>query len=147
MKGKNIYLAEDDSDDIKWFQDVMEEICSEGAVTVFYNGEELLERLKDTTIPLPDMILLDINMPVMNGFECLKNIRSGLNLKDVPVVILTTSSSRTTIEITYKLGANYFIKKPSNYIDLKKMLQSVLEIDWQNYSKPESSDAFIYKYN
>ena len=147
MKALKIYLAEDDTDDIDCFKEALREVDKNCTVTVFSNGAELLDKLCSPAAFLPDIVLMDINMPLMNGMECLKQIRSNAVFKDVPIIMLTTSSSLSTIEITYRLGASLFIIKPCSYKDQKKMLSSILEIDWNAISRPASSAAFLYDYH
>lgn len=145
MRERNIYLADDDPDDVRFFTEALTDVGRLSSLTVSCNGEELIGKLASAG-NLPDIIFLDINMPVMNGFECLKQIRSLKHLKDIPVIIFTTSASRVTLEVSYKLGANYFIRKPKDFETLKKILQSVIEIDWSQHTRPADVSGFVYDY-
>ena len=81
MRALQIYLAEDDTDDIDCFREALREVDKNCTVTVFSNGAELLDKLCSPAVFLPDIVLMDINMPLMNGMECLKQIRSNAVFK------------------------------------------------------------------
>ena len=108
------------------------------------NAIEANEVIKSGAI---DLIFLDINMPLMNGLECLKEIKSHLHLKDIPVVMYTTSALSGTIEIAYRLGASLFMEKPSEFQALKNMLGPILEKDWSAEKKPVDISEFVYRAN
>ena len=78
------------------------------------DGEELMQLLTNETIDLPNLLFLDINMPRKNGFECLSEIKKNERLKDLPIVIFSTSNSRDNINHAFKIGANIYIRKPGN---------------------------------
>lgn len=147
MDIKNIYLADDDSDDVEFFQEALADVCNSAAFATGKNGMELMKKLLYPELPVPDIIFLDINMPLMNGLECLKEIKSHLHLKDIPVVMYTTSALSGTIEIAYRLGANLFMEKPSEFQVLKSMLKPILNRDWKAKARPENISEFVYKAN
>jgi CheY-like chemotaxis protein len=144
MKTTNVYIADDDTDDIEFFQAGLEDIDSSLSLTYGKNGMELLRKLLYPQLPVPDLIFLDINMPLMNGIECLREIKSHLHLKDIPIIIYSTTALNETVETAYELGANMYVEKPSDYTKLVNMLSSVMKIDWMNYSKPDISH-FVYR--
>lgn len=84
------------------------------------------ERPKYTEAPRPDLVLLDLNMPRMGGREVLKEIRSDESLKDIPVVVLTTSDVERDVENSYRLGANSYVTKP---MDMDQFVAAVLAIE------------------
>ena len=94
------------------------------------DGEELLNFLYSTSDlgvgkkKRPDIILLDLNMPKKDGREALEEIKSHLNFKNIPVIILTTSQAKIDIQKIYDLGANSFIQKPFKYADFSSMMES-----------------------
>lgn len=147
MKIKNIYLADDDNDDIEFFQEALSHISDSAVFACGKNGMELMKKLLYPEPPVPDIIFLDINMPLMNGLECLKEIKSHLHLKDIPVVMYTTSALSGTIEIAYRLGASLFMEKPSEFQALKNMLGPILEKDWAAEKKPVDISEFVYRAN
>ena len=139
---RNIFLADDDLDDVELFQEALEDVCTSCTLISSKNGVELLKKLSGLQLP-PQVIFIDVNMPVMNGLECLEFIRSRDNLKNVPVVILTTSTSPTTIARAYKLGASLFAEKPSEYSKLKKLINYVIEVD-SSQMFPSGISQFVY---
>jgi CheY-like chemotaxis protein len=113
---KNIFLAEDDEDDVYIFEQALEELYGEAKLTARENGKELMDLLDRPPVPGPDIIFLDLNMPIKSGYECLKEIREGKQ-HNVPVVVLTTTGNAEDIDKMYKLGATHFIVKPNNFPD------------------------------
>lgn len=126
---KNIYLAEDDADDRMFFEDALKCINIPAELTVTKDGSELMLKLDDQVPPSPDVVFLDLNMPRKNGFECLKEIRDTPKLKEIPVVIFSTSDSPQAIALTYDLGANFYIQKPGSFNALKKIIETMLTTD------------------
>ena len=88
------------------------------------DGTELLPMLA-TCVELPRLILLDVNMPLMNGFETLKQLRSVADYADLPVVMLTTSSAEDDRERSFALGANHFLTKPLTFEQLRALAQEL----------------------
>jgi CheY-like chemotaxis protein len=140
---KNIYLADDDEDDRLFFQDALSEVCTEVTLTIAKDGVELMHKLHLQPSPLPDVIFLDLNMPAKNGFECLVEIKRNELLKHLPVVIFSTTMQEETVNKVYKEGANFYIRKPDNFNQLKKALNKVLSIDWMHDVKQISKEQFI----
>lgn len=126
---KNIFLAEDDEDDVILFEQALNEVYADAVLTMRENGKELIDLLDVPPIPPPDVIFLDLNMPLKNGYECLREIRADRSL-NVPVVVLTTSSYEQDIDMVYELGATCFIVKPRVYEDLKNLIKKVLCTNW-----------------
>jgi CheY-like chemotaxis protein len=144
MAIKNIYIADDDTDDIEFFQEALAQVDASAALASGKNGVELMKKLLYPELPVPDIVFLDINMPLMNGLECLKEIKQHLHLKDIPIVMYTTSALGSTIELAYMLGANLLVEKPAEFDALKSMLSSILEIDFARQQRPDIS-RFVYK--
>lgn len=141
---KNVYLADDDTDDVELFQVALEEVCETCAFTSSKDGVDLLRKLSTPGERLPELVFIDVNMPMMNGLECLARIKASDTLKNIPVVILTTSASITTIEKAYHLGANLFVEKPSQFAELKSMINNVMHVDWS--AQPHyDMKQFVYK--
>src|SRR5688500_8306614 len=109
---KSIFLADDDADDCTLFKDALKEVCAGTKLTTASDGEELMDILIETVPPPPDVIFIDLNMPRKNGFECLEEIKHSQKLKNIPVVIFSTSSQQDTINKVYDQGAHYYICKP-----------------------------------
>ncbi len=139
---KRFFIADDDEDDREIFTEVIHEIAPFVNLTKATNGHELMKLLNNKNTELPDIIFLDLNMPLKNGQECLQEIRSDERLKHIPVVIYSTSSGREFIDETYKKGANYYIIKPDSFTDLKKIAHEILSFDWDNHIRP-LRDGFV----
>jgi len=128
---KNIFLTEDDKDDQEFFQDALKAIDESISCAIAQNGIETLEMLRGSD-KLPDVIFLDLNMPMMNGFECLSQIKNEKKLSNLPVVIFTTSRNPAEVQATHQLGANVFLTKPASMPELQSKLQRILSIDFSS---------------
>lgn len=122
----NILLADDDADDRLFFKEAMEEIDSDTLVSFVNDGSQLMYFLNQPGIQLPHIIFLDLNMPIKNGMDCLKEIRANDRFKDVVIAIYSTSGSDQNMQEAFVLGANIYIKKPNNFADLKASLAKVI---------------------
>lgn len=134
MTDKNgiwILMADDDDDDYLLTKKALKQSKLLNKLCRVRDGEELLQYLrhegefKDSTHGKPGVILLDLNMPKMDGREALKAIKSDKNLKDIPVVIFTTSKAEEDIVRSYQLGVNSFITKPVNFDNLIQVMQAL----------------------
>lgn len=134
-KNTTVIICDDDEDDVFLIKSVMEEIDFSNRVTCLKNGLELLEHLnKHKNEPAIGLILLDLNMPKMDGREVLKEIKNNPAFRRIPVVILTTSSSPQDIDQCYALGANSFITKPSSYDELHDAVATLIKF-WIDLSQ------------
>jgi CheY-like chemotaxis protein len=140
-----ITLADDDEDDRLFFTDAFDELKINTVVNTVKNGRELLEFLDHPDSVLPNIIFLDLNMPILNGIECLKEIKQNEKFNDIAIAIYSTSSSEQDIENTFVLGANIYIKKPNNFNDLKKILSEVVTINWQYHTNGLNKDNFLLR--
>ncbi|MCW3112763.1 MAG: response regulator containing a CheY-like receiver domain and an DNA-binding domain protein [Segetibacter sp.] len=109
-----IIIADDDSDDVQLTKDCFVENKLPVQINEAYDGQVLLDHLKADTKNLPQLILLDLNMPRKGGFEALEEIKNDDALRKIPVVIFSTSTAQKDIEKAYELGASCFITKPNN---------------------------------
>jgi CheY-like chemotaxis protein len=116
MKSRiRILIAEDDLDEQDFVKEGLENSTFFEILTIVPNGKLLLQTLERLDKKsLPDMILSDVNMPLVNGLEALTKIKSNPSFATIPVVIFTTSSVDCTKEQSYILGADYFLVKPSS---------------------------------
>jgi CheY-like chemotaxis protein len=138
-----VILADDDVDDLELFKEIVNEINPQIKVQLVENGRSLLRTLHTGISDLPDIIFLDLNMPDKNGKECLIEIRKDERLKNIPVIIYSTSAhSRDTSE-AYSNGANLYIRKPANYERLIYILQKVLSIDWASHKLAPTLNDFV----
>ena len=125
-----ITLADDDEDDRMFFTDAFDELKINTVVNTVNDGVALMNFLNDPESILPNIIFLDLNMPLKSGIECLKEIKNEPRFKDIVIAIYSTSSSEEDIENTFVLGANIYIKKPSNFGKLKEVLSEVVTLNW-----------------
>ncbi|QOG00940.1 response regulator [Flavobacterium sp. MDT1-60] len=141
-----ILLTDDDADDRDFFADAVADIHLNFPIEYCENGLQLLNRLNDKELGIPDIIFLDLNMPVMSGFESLKQIRDDTKFKDIPIIaIYSTSATEDGIKNTFGLGANAYIVKPTDFNDLKKLLKKVIEMDWEEKLKHLEFESFIIR--
>ena len=143
---KNIFLADDDTDDVIFFEDALNSLSLPTQLTVANDGAQLMKTLDHEVPPPPDAIFLDLNMPGKNGFDCLTEIRKDPKLKDIPVVIFSTSDNPDAIETTYSLGANYYICKPRSFELLKKAIRTILFLDDNQLVHQPSKENFFLKF-
>ncbi len=125
MKYKSLLLVDDDEDDEEIFRSALKQIPNSIHCEAYQDASEALEALR-TKHNFPDLIFLDLNMPVMNGQEFLVEIKRNEILKAIPVIVYSTSSHKPTIDLMKDLGAIDFITKPNNHKDLVKALTSIL---------------------
>ena len=129
MSPINILLIEDNEGDILLTTEALLEGHILKDLHVVRDGWEALlyleKKEKYSSAITPDLILLDINLPKMNGHEVLKNIKSNSNISHIPVIMLSTSSSRNDINECYKNRANCYIIKPVDADDFAKVISSI----------------------
>jgi CheY-like chemotaxis protein len=137
LKQLNVLLADDDIDDCIFFKEALGELLLSTNLTTVNDGEQLMQLLTNETNELPHILFLDLNMPRKNGFECLSEIKQNKKLKDLPVVIFSTSFEQEVVNLLYKNGAQYFIRKPSEFSQFKKIIQqSLVAIAQETISQP-----------
>lgn len=122
-----VLIADDDPDDRLMMQEAFAERYRECRVCFAHDGAQLMRILDQEE--LPDLILLDLNMPFKDGREALKEIKSSSALRHIPTVIMTTSDNEEDIRFCYHAGANSYIAKPSTYSEILDIV-SVLKSYW-----------------
>ncbi|WP_276482055.1 response regulator [Paraflavitalea pollutisoli] len=120
--GKTCLLIDDDIDDQEIFTLVLKSVNPSISCIVAHDGVEAVSRLTSEATLNPDYIFLDLNMPRMDGKECLQEIRKIDRLRQTPVIIYSTSSEQKDIVETQSLGASDYLEKQSSVEDLKRML-------------------------
>ena len=123
-----IYYLDDDVDDLFFFKEAAEALGHD--VVTFVNGQEMLRTLSKA--PRPDIIFLDVRMPVFEGEEILHVIKKLEESKNIPVVMISGSYPKSVVQHYLDSGANYMMKKP-DFGDMKSALEYVLKIDWDNF--------------
>jgi CheY-like chemotaxis protein len=124
---KNIFLIDDDMDDIELFRDALEEVAPSISFQYANDGSEAVRNLSEKQDALPDLIFLDISMPTLSGLQCLASFKKDEQLKNLPVIMYTTSSQEREIRTAQELGASGFVTKPNDFKVLKRMLTMILQ--------------------
>ncbi len=119
---KILMIVDDDADDRLYFSNAVKEIDASYECIKAWGGDQALKLLHKAE-QLPDFIFIDINMPLMNGLDCLEKLKEDEKLKSIPVIIYSTSQYQKNSDYTRELGASYFITKP---IDIKKLPQLII---------------------
>ena len=128
----NILLADDDADDCLFFKEAVSTFIPSSNFSAVHDGEQLMQLLTDEPGKLPDVLFLDLNMPRKNGFECLTEIKQNQKLKNLPVVIFSTSNCDDSMNILFKTGADVYIRKPSNFEQLVQVIKHALPMTAEN---------------
>lgn len=121
-----VLYADDDLDDKEWVNDACKKANSSLDLIFVENGREVLEyleNLKGSTIP--SLIVLDLNMPEMDGRQTLKALKIHPDYQNIPVAIVTTSSSKIDMDVCKKLGAVVFLTKPDTYIEWQEIVKKL----------------------
>ncbi len=126
----NILLVEDNPNDVEITRRALEKGQVRNELTVARDGQEALDILfdvKNGNVPKPGLILLDLNLPKVNGHEVLEKIKADPKLRSIPVIVLTASTREEDIVRTYDLGVNTFISKPVEFKDFIRMVTTIKE--------------------
>lgn len=137
---QSILLVDDDQDDQLLFQEAL--AMADGAVRFnsACNGIDALEKLEAAT-QLPDVMVIDVNMPKMNGIDCLKAIKQSDRLQGIPVIMYSTSCSKECQQDCIDSGAAVFMKKPSDFFELCEKIKQVLNLGF--YENPIQMPAIL----
>ena len=144
LKPIRIHMCDDDPDDQLLVSDALEEARLGNDIDFTNNGKELMQYLNRegqfshlVDQPLPGLILLDLNMPVMDGREVLSKIKQHEKFRSIPIIVLTTSKAEADIARTYDMGVNSFIMKPVSFDSLVDMVKSVTDYWFHLVSLPQ----------
>jgi CheY-like chemotaxis protein len=124
-----VFIADDDEDDVQFVKSALAEIDSGICLKRFANGIELINGLLKANRELPDLVILDLNMPILDGRETLKMIRKNSGYDGLPVVVLTTSTQSDEKNACYSSGANLVFTKPWSYQVYLEIFKEIKE-DW-----------------
>jgi|ERR1043165_4270470 CheY-like chemotaxis protein len=127
-KPATVFIADDDQDDVELFLEAVNEVDEAIQCYTAMDGEEALQKLREALPTIPDLIFLDLNMPRINGKQCLLEIKKTDQLRNVPVIIYSTSSIKNEVEEVRKLGAAHFLTKPSSFGELCKELTNIISL-------------------
>jgi CheY-like chemotaxis protein len=140
-KSTHILFSDDDTDDALLFTQAADLLTSSILLSFAEDGEQLMRYLSKEM--LPDMIFLDLNMPVKNGMECLAEIRADKKLDWLPVIVYTTSDNPKDIETCYDLRASLYVVKPTSFEAIIKTLKKILTIDFKKHSLPSRENFLL----
>ena len=127
-KVNSIFLIDDDCDDREIFQTVLSDVDSSIKLTTACDGVDALEKLNSESSDDVDLIFLDINMPRMDGIECLEKIKKNAKLKKIPVIIYSTTNQENFVNKTLALGAISYLTKSNSFDALTESLKKILEL-------------------
>lgn len=143
-----ILIADDDPDDRLLIKEAFDEANISCRFQTAENGEDLLQQLQSegpyegtSSEPMPQLILLDLNMPLMDGREALKQLKKSPGLRVIPVVVLSTSRSDVDIQITYELGVSSFMTKPDSFPALVDRVKVLYEYWFNSVQLPDCEVA------
>jgi CheY-like chemotaxis protein len=122
-----VFYADDDQEDCDLFREALEQVDPALKCVIAKDGKEAITYLRYTK-DLPSYIFLDINMPLMNGKMCLVELKKDPRLKNIPVIMYSTTSDTNEIQQYYKLGAHDFLIKPDNFNVLCDSLESIFSL-------------------
>jgi CheY-like chemotaxis protein len=126
-----ILVADDDTDDQFMLKEAFSSLNFDKEIRTVENGEELLDYLSrrgkyaDDSLPIPKLILLDLNMPKIDGRQCLRMIKENKEYCKIPIIIFSTSNNPEDISQSYELGANSYIIKPYSYNELVEIIDII----------------------
>lgn len=141
----NILLADDDQDDRYFFDLALKELPYKTTLTTAYDGEKLMAYLENDTDIVPDVLFLDLNMPRKNGAECLLQLQLNPKLRDLPVIIYSTSLHENIADLLYKNGAYYYMLK-RDFQELVKVLGYVFDLMTEGKFDRPARDKFILSF-
>jgi CheY-like chemotaxis protein len=139
----NLLLADDDMDDCLFFQEALEELPISAKLLTVNDGVQLMELLSTNETQLPDALFLDLNMPRKSGVECLSEIKLIDKLRDLPVIIYSTSLDTDVVNLLYEKGAYYYIRKPGGFDKLKKVIFEAITLTSESKPMQPTRDKFI----
>lgn len=126
MSEKIIMLADDDNDDMQMFCEAVELADNNVISYTAINGEELLKKLQKLE-RLPDIIFLDMNMPIMNGSECLAVLKADQRYNEIPVIMISTSSHKKDVATCLESGALCYLVKPADFNILVRLVKKIIK--------------------
>jgi len=124
---RDIIVAEDDPDDLLFFEMAVKKTEIPVSIRHAKDGTVLFVLLKDK---VPELLFLDINMPCKDGVSCIREIRQSKEYDNLPIIMFTANLYDKIIEDCYRNGANFYLVKPDNFVQLTEKLKQVFSLDW-----------------
>jgi CheY-like chemotaxis protein len=129
---KRLLIIDDDVEDQEIFLEALKEVDSKVLCYTATSGEEAFRKMETDVVLLPDLIFLDLNMPKLNGKQVLKEIKNNRLLRQIPVIMYSTSFAPRDIDEIKQVGAIHHLLKPSRFDDLCHALTHILSVNWQD---------------
>ena len=123
-----VYVVDDDIDDTELVQEAFAQYQYPNPIVTFHNGKALKDKLLEDANAKPDAIILDLSMPVKDGFETLQEIKTHPLLRIIPVIVLTGSESKDDELRSFQLGCNFFFNKPNSMDEYEPLLTVVKKV-------------------
>lgn len=120
---KFVLYADDDTDDKDWVREACKAVGDPLQLVFVENGRQVLDYLSSATQPLPALIVLDLNMPELDGRQTLKRLKTHPRYQTIPVAIVTTSTSKTDRDVCQQLGASLFLTKPDRHTEWQTVIR------------------------
>jgi CheY-like chemotaxis protein len=139
-KTLKILFVDDDSDESYLFNEALEQSELPILLTKAHDGIQLLKSLHNT--PLPDIIIMDINMPYKDGIEALTDIRANNQFKKIFIIIYSITADKQSIKKAYEMGADLYMVKPEDFEGMLSVVKKVYNINWKNFNRP-SRENFV----
>ncbi len=130
-----VLLVEDNPDDILFMKRAWRKCNIPNPLRIVRNGEECLNLLNSAAEQTPGLILMDIDMPVMNGLDCLRQIRTNHVFEHLPVIMFSGQQISDAVDLSYRIGCNSFIEKPDTFDDLQHTVR-LIHSYWQRNRLP-----------
>ncbi len=138
-----LLLADDDEDDQMLFHEALKELPVESRLVTVKDGVQLMAMLLEPDMAWPDIIFLDLNMPKKTGMECLAEIKQDERLRQLPVVIYSTSFIPDLINELYDTGAHYYIRKPGEFAKLKRSIHNAISRTQEDKAARPAREHFV----
>lgn len=126
-KKPHVLIAEDDPDDAYFIRSAFEESNVFSRIDLVANGQELLKYLSDSSNPVPDLIITDLNMPKMDGYEVISRLKENKNTLNIPVIVLSTSDSEESKLRCQELGAADYLVKPFDIEEFNRLPYKIIK--------------------
>jgi CheY-like chemotaxis protein len=138
-----ILLADDDEDDCMFFKDALNELSLPVSLKIVANGADLINFLENNPVDFPRILFLDLNMPRKTGIECLSEIKQSKKLKQLPVIIYSTSFNPDVVDLLYNKGAQHYIRKPVDFEHLKSVINKAIMLSSQANDAEPLKEKFV----
>jgi len=139
----NVLLADDDLSDCLIFKEALDKLPVTVNLTTVHDGDQLINLLMNAQPKLPDVLFLDLNMPRKNGFAVLGLLKRKSELLQLPVIILSSISEEMKVNQVFRDAAHYYIRKPNDFSELKRVIYEALVRIVQNTGVPGKKDFVV----